>query len=109
EKAANSAKELLNVARRGLDLAEKTPAGADDYIWSRRVLEAELNLCGNVDERIAARERYLKRATKLEEAAKRAFENGVGTKSDLLEAEYRRCEAAVQLESERVARPGRSK
>jgi hypothetical protein len=109
EKATNTAKELLNVARKGLDLAEKTPAGADDSIWSKRVLEAELNVCGNVDERIAARESYLKRTIKLEEVAKRAFENGVGTKSDLLEAEYRRCEAAVQLESERAARTGRPK
>ena len=100
------------MARQRYRPRRETPAGADDYIWSKRVLEAELNLCGNVDERIAARESYLEALAspiKLEEVAKRAFENGVGHESDLLEAEYRRCEAAVQLESERAARTGRPK
>jgi hypothetical protein len=105
EKAKMSAKDLLDVARRGLALAERTgPLRRETYDWSRRVLDAELGLCATAEERIAARERYLARAEKLERGARALLEGGAASKADLVEAEYHRCEAAVQLEAERSAR-----
>ena len=68
-----------------------------------------MGLCATADERVAARERYLGRAEKLERAARALVESGAASKADLVEAEYHRCEAAVQLEAERSARAGRRK
>lgn len=104
DKDRASAKALLEVARAGLELAEKSPDLRDDYIWSKRVLNAELNLCGNADERIAARERHLKLTMRLEEVAKNAVQKGVISRHESLEAEYHRCEAQVQLDAERDAK-----
>src|SRR5262249_9196969 len=92
---------LLEVARRGLALAEKSPGSGPNYIWSKRVLNAELNLCENADERIAARERYLKTTVRLEEITKKQVAEKILSEEGMMEAEYPRCEAQAQLDAER--------
>lgn len=107
DKASASARDLLDVARRGLALAERAgPLRRETYDWSRRVLDAELGLCATADERVAARERHLLRAEGLERSARALVASGAGSQADLVEAEYHRCEAAVQLQAERSARAG---
>src|SRR5262245_36922411 len=82
EKAIKSARELLDVARRGLELAERAgPLRRETYDWSRRVLDAELALSATADERIAARGRHLRRAEKLERAARALVEGGAASKA----------------------------
>ena len=104
-----SAKALLEVARRGLEQEEQSSPGSRDiYVWLQRVLNAELSLCRNADERIAARERHLKESVRLEETARRLVQDGAISRKGLLEAEYQRCEAQSQLDAERdVEAPAR--
>ena len=102
------ARTRLEVARRGLVQAERATgsAASEDYadiwIWSRRVLEAELALSTTKRERIAALEGHLQRAAKLEKLAQRKYSRGGFTRLDVLEAIYRRCDVEVQLAQEKA-------
>jgi hypothetical protein len=101
--------ELLTVARKGLAMVEKpNSAGASEYVlmctWSQRVLNAELALSRNTAERIAAREAYLKQAKKLERIARDLHGRQIITQLELLEAEYKRREAELQLDGERFGK-----
>jgi hypothetical protein len=97
----------LEVARQGLAVAENDVEGAtsEDYlgiwVWSRRVLEAELALSTTKSERIAAWEAHLRRAVKLETMAQRQFSRGGSTRLAVLEAIYRRYDVEVHLAQER--------
>jgi len=105
-KSRESARQLLDVARRGLNLVErKVPGSGEAYVdvwtWSKRVLNAELAMSRNREERVVARERYLQQTIKLERAARRLLEQQVMLDEQVLEAEYHRCEAQADLDAER--------
>ena len=107
DKMKSSGEALLDVTHRGLALAEQTqPGGRDVYLWSKRLLSAELDLSRSPEERIAARERFLKQVTTLEQLAKDRHQRSVINKEEVLEAEYHRCDAELQLELERAATGG---
>jgi hypothetical protein len=101
------AKVRLEVARQGLAVAEQDIEGApseayrDIWVWSRRVLKAELALSTTKGERIAAWEGHLRRAAKLEKIAQRQFSRGGFTRLAVFEAIYRRVDVEVQLAEER--------
>jgi flagellar basal body-associated protein FliL len=104
DKTKANAKALLDVAHRGLASVERTNLGNRDvYVWSTRVLNAELTLSENADERIAAMERYLKLTKEQERVVIDLFGRKLISKDELLEAEYYRCEAEVLLDLEREA------
>src|SRR5262245_8830550 len=66
------AQAVLEAARRGLAFVGRPGPGTGIpydgiHLWSRRVLEAKLDLSKTPAERIAARKEYLERMIKLEE------------------------------------------
>jgi len=106
QKRRADAEELAKVARRGLELVLRpAPDNRERYtgvaLWSKRVLWAELDLADNAQGRVAAWERHLARMIKLEQVASRLREQGVLVDVDLLEVEFLRQEAEVQLDRER--------
>ncbi len=110
DNGAESAGTLLDLARKGLAVVEKPLPGVRDpdhyfgvFIWSKRLLNAELNVSTNREERIAAREKYLERMIKLENTAKDFYARHMISYLELLENEYQRCEAQAQLAWEREA------
>ena len=102
------AKARLEVARQGLALAVRglEGEGAEDYddiwVWSKRVLKAELALSTTKAERIAALEAHLKRAVKLERIAMREFDRGGFTRLSVIEAKYRRSDIETRLAEEKA-------
>jgi hypothetical protein len=103
------AKTRLDVARKGLAQVEKETPGAGRpydgiFIWSKRVLHAELALSGNEADKMAALEAHLTRTMRLERIAKDWFATGVIREVDLLEAEYHRLDAEFQLEEARAVK-----
>jgi hypothetical protein len=111
DKDREKALELLAVARKGLAMVDKpNSGGASEYVlmcaWSQRVLNAELALSRNIAERIAAHEAYLKQTRKLERIARDLFARQTITQLELLEAEYKRREAELQLDFERFGKLG---
>jgi hypothetical protein len=110
DKDRERAMELLAVARKGLAMVDKpNSGGASEYVlmctWSQRVLNAELALSRNTAERIAAYEAYLKQTRKLERIARDLYRQQIITQLELLDAEYKRREAELQLDSERFGKP----
>jgi hypothetical protein len=108
DKGKEIAKARLELARKGLAVVEKRIPGAGNYagvyIWSKRVLDAELGLCGNEDDRIAALEAHVERTTRLARTAKEWFDRKVFLEEDLLEAEYHRLDAEAMLAKARAAK-----
>jgi hypothetical protein len=109
DKEREKALELLAVARKGLALVDSPNSdGRSEYVlvctWSQRVLNAELALSRNTAERIAARESYLKQTRKLEGIARDLYRRRILTELELLEAEYKRREAELQLDFERFGK-----
>jgi hypothetical protein len=108
-KSQASAKALLDVAKKGLELVERPipMRGVEPYVrvslWSKRVRDAELALSHDRSERIAAREKYLKQTLKLERIARQLHEQELMSDEQLLDAEYNRCEAQAQLDADRDA------
>jgi hypothetical protein len=105
----NSAKARLEVARKGLAIVEKQGPGNGEaydgvFIWSKRVLDAELDLSGNEAERLAALAAHLTRTKRLEEVAKDLHARGAVSDLEVLEAEYHRYDAEVQLAEARAAK-----
>lgn len=101
------AKMALKVARQGLAEAEKVAPGmigdsTEIWVWSRRVLQAELTLSTTKSERIAALEAHLRRAVKLQKVAESEYSQGRLRGLDLLETIYRRQEVEVQLTKEKA-------
>ena len=102
-----AAKVRLEVARKGLAEAEKVAPGmvkdsAAIWVWSGRVLQAELALSTTKSERIAALEAHFRRAVKLEEIAEHEYRQGRLRSLDLLQAIYRRYDVEVQLAQEKT-------
>ena len=103
-----AAKARLEVARQGLALVDRDPEGmgavdyADIWVWSERVLKAELTVITKKSERIAALEAHLKRAVRLERGALRDFNSGGISRRIVLEAKYRRCDIELQLAQEKA-------
>jgi hypothetical protein len=99
-------KALLEVARKGLAEAESDTGGGvaytDIWLWSNRVLKAELALSTTKSQRIAALEAHLRRALKLEQFARREYDRGGFPHLSLLEAIYRRYDVELQLTQERA-------
>jgi len=95
-------KARLEVAQEGMRVAEnELQAGRasvkDTFVWSRRLLEAQLAVSEKKTERVAAHEAYLKRAKAVEQMAKAQFDAGRVTVKDYLEAKFDRLEAEIGL------------
>jgi hypothetical protein len=99
-----SAKARLEVARKGLAIVETGDAYDGVFIWSKRVLDAELDLSGNEAERMAALAANLTRTKRLEDVAKALHARGLVSELEVLEAEYHRYDAEVQLAEARAAK-----
>jgi hypothetical protein len=98
----NLAKVRLAEARKGLALAENPVLGGSEsctnvWIWSNRVLDAELYLSTTQDERIAAFEAHLRRMVKLQGITKALFERRMISEAEVMEAAYQRIDAEVRL------------
>jgi hypothetical protein len=100
----DSATARLEVARKGLAIAEKGNAYDGVFIWSKRVLDAELDVSGNEAERMAALAAHLTRTKRLEDVAKDLHARGVVSELEVLEAEFHRYNAEVQLAEARAAK-----
>jgi hypothetical protein len=99
DKSKEKAQALVELPRRGFALVERAGPGARGApVWSRRILDAELDLRGNTEERMAALQKYVERAIKLERVARESFAREAIGEVELLEAEYHRCEAEALLE-----------
>ena len=103
-----AAKARLEVARQGLALVDRDLEGvgvvdyADIWVWSERVLKAELAMSTKKSERIAALEAHLKRAVKLERFALRDFNSGGISRRIVLEAKYHCCDIELRLAEEKA-------
>ena len=107
EAAKETAKARLEVARKGLAEAEKVIPGmsedsANIWIWSKRVLHAELACSTSKSERITALEAHWRRAVRLEKLAEREYMQGRSTRLILLEAVYRRLNVEAHLAGEKA-------
>lgn len=69
----------------------------DLYVWSRRWLDAEVDLAGNKEERVAAHQRHLDRMKDLERRAKAMAAAGQGRQSDATAGTYYRTQAELWL------------
>jgi hypothetical protein len=104
----------LEIARRGLEAAEKTNAtGEVSYtyirIWSQRVLEAELAAGETADDRIAALDAAFQRARKLENLAAEGYRRGAFSLLEYLEAQYTRADIEYLLAKEKAKKDEKPK
>ena len=67
------------------------------YTWSRRWLDAEVDLAANKEEKMAAHQRHLDRMKGLEKIAKAMVVTGQGRASDASAAVYYRTQAELWL------------
>ncbi len=67
------------------------------YSWSRRWLDAEVDLAGNKEERVAAHQRHLDRMKDLEKVLKNLAITGQGRQSDATAGTYYRTQAELWL------------
>src|SRR5262249_4580817 len=107
QKKRADAESLAKIARRGLEMVlRRTPDNRDPYVgvamWSKRVLTAELDLADGTQDRVAAWARHLERMSNLVQVADRLRDEGVLVEVDLIETEFHRQEAEVQLDRERL-------
>jgi uncharacterized membrane-anchored protein len=93
------AKARLEVAIKGFESAETVD---EMCIWSERILVSELSLCQSIDERIAALEKQLKRAEKLETMAIDGFKHENYTLKELMEAKFFRLDTQCRLAEEKA-------
>jgi hypothetical protein len=89
-----------NVARGQFNPGERDPI----YIWSQRRMEARFDLSTTKAERIAAAQEHFDEMKAAEELVNRVHAAGDTDRLDLVDAEYRRLEAASWLEREKSAR-----
>lgn len=69
----------------------------DLYVWSRRWLDAEMDLAANKDEKVASHHRHLDRMKEVEKMAKAMAVTGQGRQSDATAATYYRTQAELWL------------
>ena len=72
-------------------------SGEELYTWSRRWLDAELDLAANKDERVAAHQRQLDRMKDWEKQAEAMAAAGQGRQSDASAAAYYRTQVELLL------------
>jgi len=99
-KLARTALEAVrvNIGRGLFNPGERDPI----YIWSRRRLEAWLDLSANKEERVAAAREHLDEMKAVEQLVNRMHEDGQIDLLSKLDAEYRRLEAESWLEREQA-------
>jgi hypothetical protein len=103
-------KARLEAARRGLAQFDPGSDGADCgliRVWARRVVDAELALCGRPAQRKAALEAYVCRARKLERVVRAGYKAGVAALGEVLEAEFFRADAETLLAEEKARQAGK--
>ncbi len=103
------AKARLDVIRRVYDLKKdmrsRGQAGIDldqDYLWSRRLLEAERDATGKKQDDLPALEAHLDRMKELETLAKQAFRAGEASALQAAATEFYRVEAEFWLAQART-------
>jgi hypothetical protein len=68
----------------------------DLQLWSKHILEADLDLAADAEQRLAAYEEQIKRTAELATIAKAFAKTGQGLESVALAAEFYRLEAVSQ-------------
>jgi hypothetical protein len=107
--SSSNAEARLKLATAAIDAVRSVvsrgrfTAGERDpiVIWSRRRLEAKLDLSKATAERIAAAQEHVDEMRKLEEAVARLFGAGELDRLSLMDAQYRRLEAEKWLEQQK--------
>jgi hypothetical protein len=100
------ARARLALAREGLQAIEKqAAAGTNPYpqatwVWADRVLRAELELSTKPEERITALKAYVQRARSLEQTIRAGLKEKIFTLPEILDAQYNRLGAEMQLAQE---------
>jgi hypothetical protein len=104
-------KARLAAARRGLEQFDLESVGVGDCylvrMWARRVVDAELALCGRPTARKAALEAYLCRARNVERVVRAGHKAGVVALAEVLEAEFCRADAEALLAEEKARQADR--
>ena len=99
-------KARLELARQGLAALEKqaaagtTPSPQATWVWAERVLRAELALSTKPEERIAALKTYVQRSRTVEDAVRAGLKDRINTLPEVLDAQYNRLGAELQLAQE---------
>jgi hypothetical protein len=81
----------------------------DMWVWSGRLLNAELALCDSRDSRIAVLENQLRRMEKLENLVVEGSKTGLYSSSELMEAKYYRIDNMLRLAEEKDKKSEESK
>lgn len=97
------ARKALEAVRVNIDRGLYKPGERDPiYIWSRRRLEARLDLSATKEERVSAAQEHLDEMKVAEQSVSRMYESGQIDLLAKLDAEYRRLEAESWLEREKA-------
>jgi hypothetical protein len=108
-------KARLDLARQGLQATEKQTATGTrpdpqaTWIWADRVLRAELTLSTKPEERIAVLQTYVQRARAMERAVRVGVKEKLFTLPEMLDAEYNRLGAELQLAQEEAQQKARQR
>jgi hypothetical protein len=101
-------KARLAAAKRGLEQFDLESDGVADChlirIWARRVVDAELALCGRPAARKAALDAYVCRAREVERVVRTGHKAGGVALAEVLEAEFFRADAEALLAEEKARR-----
>ncbi len=98
-------REALELVRANVGRGQFNPGERDPlYIWSRRRLEARLDLSTTKAERVAAAQEHLDEMKTVAELIKRVNEAGDLDRLVQMDAEYRRLEAVSWLSREKSAK-----
>jgi hypothetical protein len=93
--------EIIQLAKARLEVAVKGFESAETihkmWMWSQRILEAELFLCQSTDDRIAVLENQLRRTEKLEKIVTDGHKQGTYTSGELMEAKFYRLDTLCKL------------
>jgi hypothetical protein len=99
------ARTALEAVRANINRGLYKPGERDPiYIWSRRRLEARLELSATKEERVSAAQEHLNEMKAAEQPVSRMYESGQIDLLAKLDAEYRRLEAESWLEREKAKR-----
>ncbi len=99
------AREAIEAVRANLARGQFNPGERDPiYIWSRRRMEARLDVATTKAERVAAAEEHLNEMKGVAELIKRVHEAGDVDRLVAMDAEYRWLEAASWLAREKSAK-----
>ena len=92
-----TAREALQALDVQLKAGRVAPFDSAFATWTKRLLDAELALCENKADRLAAHEKYLKYVKELEGFVNEQFKARTCSIVNLKEAQYRRLEAELWL------------